>query len=409
MSNAFDLVIENAHLATMAGADPYGAIRDGALGVKEGRIAWRGAKRDLPRDLRAARTLDAGGRWLTPGLIDCHTHLVYAGNRANEFALRLSGRTYAEIAKAGGGIAATVRATRAASVDDLVAQSRPRLAALAAEGVTTIEIKSGYGLDVANERKMLEAARTLASSTGVDVCTTLLAAHAVPPEYAGRDDDYVDLVCREMIPAAAQARLAGAVDAFCENIAFTPAQTRRVFEAARAHGLPVKLHADQLSDTGGAALAAEFRALSADHLEYTNDEGVAALARAGSVAVMLPGAFFVLRETRAPPIETLRALRVPMAVATDCNPGTSPVVSLLLMLNFACTLFRLTPEEALAGVTRNAARALGLADRGVIAIGMRADLALFDVAEPAELAYTIGGNPCAGIVAGGDVIRWKDR
>ena len=406
---AFDLVVTNAHLATMAGAAPYGAIRDGAIGVKGDRVVWVGTARDLPRDLRAAQTVDAGGRWVTPGLVDCHTHLVHAGNRANEFEARLGGTTYAEIAQAGGGIMATVRATRAASMDDLVAQSRPRLAALAAEGVTTVEIKSGYGLDMANERKLLEAARTLAAGVGVDVRTTLLAAHVVPPEYAGRADGYVDLVCRELIPVAARERFADAVDAFCEGIAFTPAQTRRVFEAARAQGLPVKLHADQLSDTGGAALAAEFGALSADHLEYTNEAGVAAMARAGTVAVLLPGAFHALRESREPPIAALRAQGVPMAVATDCNPGTSPVVSLVLMLNFACTLFRLTPEEALAGATKYAARALGLSDRGTIAIGQRADLALWDIAAPAELAYRIGGNPCAGIVRAGAVVRWTDR
>ena len=403
----FDLVIRNAHLATMAGAAPYGALRDGAIGIAGDRIAWLGAARDVPGG--AARTLDAGGHWVTPGLIDCHTHLVYAGNRADEFEARQKGATYAEISQAGGGIAATVRATRAASTDELVAQSRQRLAALACEGVTTIEIKSGYGLDAANERKMLEAARLLAEEAGVEVRRTLLAAHAVPPEYAGRADDYVDAVCRDIIPAAARERFADAVDAFCENIAFTPAQTRRVFDAARSHGLAVKLHADQLSDTGGAALAAEFGALSADHLEWTNEAGVAAMARAGTVAVLLPGAFHVLRETRMPPIAALRAHGVPMAVATDCNPGTSPVVSLVLMLNFACTLFRLTPEEALAGVTRNAARALGLADRGTIAAGQRADLAAWDIAEPAELPYMIGGSPCAGIVRGGKVVKWPER
>ena len=405
----FDFVVTRAHLATMAGDLPYGAIRDGAIGVAGGRIGWIGAAKDLPGDWRAVRTIDAGGRWLTPGLVDCHTHLVYAGNRANEFEARLGGTTYAEIAQAGGGIAATVRATRAASIDDLVAQSRPRLAALAAEGVTTIEIKSGYGLDVANERKMLAAARAVATEVGVDIRTTLLAAHALPPEFAGRPDDYVDFACRELIPAAARERLADAVDAFCEGIAFTPAQTRRVFETARAHGLPVKLHADQLSNTGGAALAAEFGALSADHLEYTNEAGVAAMARAGTVAVLLPGAFHVLRETQLPPVASLRAHGVPMAIATDCNPGTSPVVSLVLMMNFACTLFRLTPEEALAGATKDAARALGLGDRGILAVGQRADFALWDVAEPAELSYMIGGNACAGVVRAGKVARWPER
>src|SRR5215470_6437678 len=289
--------------------------------------------RDLPSAARGATTLDAGGRWLTPGLVDCHTHLVYAGNRANEFARRLEGVSYADIAREGGGIASTVRATRAASTDSLVAQSRPRLAALAGEGVTTVEIKSGYGLDTATERRMLEAARAVAADVRVDVRTTLLAAHTVPPEFAGRQADYVDLVCNEIIPTAARERFADAVDAFCETIAFTAEETRRVFAAARAHGLPVKLHADQLSDTGGAALAAEFGALSADHLEYTSEAGVAALARAGTVAVLLPGAFYFLRETKMPPIASLRAQGVPIAIATDCNPGTSPVTSPLAMLN----------------------------------------------------------------------------
>jgi imidazolonepropionase len=403
---AFDLVLAGVHVATMAGPEPYGAIRDAAIAAANGRIAWVGAARDLPRAARAARTIDGAGRWVTPGLVDCHTHAVYAGNRANEFAARLEGATYAEIATAGGGIAATVRATRAASLEELVRASRPRLAALAAEGVTTVEVKSGYGLDTATERRMLDAARAAATGAGVDVRTTLLAAHAVPPEYEGRADDYVDLVCGETIPAAAAKGFADAVDAFCETIAFAPAQVRRVFAAARAHGLPVKLHADQLSDSGGAALAAEFGALSADHLEYTNEAGVAAMARAGCVAVLLPGAYHTLRESRLPPIAALRARGVPIAVATDCNPGTSPVVSLRLMMNFACTLFGLTTAEALAGATTNAARALGLADRGTIAVGQRADLALWDVADPAELAYTMGGNPCAGVVRAGEVVRW---
>jgi len=404
----YDLVVTNAELATMTGTEPYGAIHEGALAIAGDRIAWVGATRELPAGARGARTLDAGGRWITPGLVDCHTHLVYAGNRANEFERRLEGATYAEIARAGGGIAATVRATRAASTDALVLQSRPRLAALAAEGVTTVEIKSGYGLDTTTERRMLEAARAVAADVGVDVRTTLLAAHALPVEFAGRRDAYVELVCHETIPAIARAGLADAVDAFCETIGFTPEETRRVFVAARAHGLPVKLHADQLADSGGAALAAEFEALSADHLEYASEDGVTALSVAGTVAVLLPGAFYALRETRLPPVAALRARRVPMAVATDCNPGTSPVTSLLLMLNFACTLFRLTPAEALAGATKHAARALGLVDRGTLAPGQRADLALWDVAEPAELAYAMGGNPCAGVVRGGTVLRWTE-
>jgi imidazolonepropionase len=407
MSPAFDLLITGAHLATMTGDAPYGAIRDGAVGIVGDRIAWVGPQRDLPRDAGARRSRDAHGSWATPGLIDCHTHLVYAGNRANEFEARLAGATYAEIARAGGGIMATVGATRAADDGALVAASRPRLAALAAEGVTTVEIKSGYGLDTANECRQLRAARRLAAEIGVDVRTTLLAAHAVPAEFAGRADDYIEIVCRETIPAAAGTGLADAVDAFCETIGFTAAQTRRVLETARAHGLPVKLHADQLSDTGGAALAAEFGALSADHLEYTSEGGVAAMARAGTVAVLLPGAFYALREARVPPVASFRAHGVPMAVATDCNPGTSPVTSLLLMLNMACTFFRLTPAEALAGATRHAARALGCGDRGTLAVGQRADLALWAIDSPAELGYRIGGNPIVGVVRGGTETFWR--
>ena len=404
----FDVLITGAHLATMEGGDPYGAIRDGALGIEGERIAWIGPERDLPSGASAHRLLHVPGAWATPGLIDCHTHLVYAGNRANEFEARQRGATYADIARQGGGINATVRATRAASDDDLVAASRSRLAALAAEGVTTVEIKSGYGLDTANECRQLRAARRVAADVGVDVRTTLLAAHAVPPEYAGRADDYIELVCGEMIPAAAGAGLADAVDAFCETIGFTAEQTRRVFTAARAHRLAVKLHADQLSDGGGAALAAEFGALSADHLEYTSDAGIAAMARAGTVAVLLPGAFYALRETRAPPVARLRAAGVPIAIATDCNPGTSPVTSMLLMLNMACMLFALTPDEALVGATRHAARALGCADRGTLASGQRADIALWDIVTPAELSYRIGGNPCIGIVRAGRIVERSD-
>jgi imidazolonepropionase len=408
MSIAHDLLITGAHLATMTRDVPYGVIRDGAIGISGERIAWVGAARDLPRGVRARRTLHVEHAWATPGLVDCHTHLVYAGSRANEFEARLTGATYADIAQAGGGIKATVEATRAASDEELVAASRPRLAALAGGGVTTVEIKSGYGLDTAHECRQLHAARRVAADVGVDVRTTLLAAHAVPAEFAGRADDYIDLVCRETIPAVARAGLADAVDAFCETIGFTPAQTRRVFAAARAHGLPVKLHADQLSDTGGAALAAEFGALSADHLEYTSEAGVAAMARAGTIAVLLPGAYYALRETRAPPIAAMRAHSLPMAVATDCNPGTSPVTSLLLMLNMACTLFRLTPEEALAGVTRHAARALGIRDRGTLAVGQRADIAFWNIASPAELACNIGGNPCRCVVRAGRVIERRE-
>jgi imidazolonepropionase len=405
--STFDLLLVDTHVATMQAG--YGAIRDAAVGIRDDRIAWVGPRRDVPRDADAKATLSCAGDWLLPGLVDCHTHLVYAGNRANEFERRLNGATYADIAREGGGIASTVRATRAASEDELARQSMPRLASLASEGVTTVEIKSGYGLDTASEAKQLRVARRLGADAGVDVRTTLLAAHALPPEYAGRADDYIDYVCTDTIPAIAREGLADAVDAFCETIGFNRAQTQRVFEAAHAHGLRVKLHADQLTDTDSARLAAECNALSADHLEYTNDAGIAAMAAAGTVAVLLPGAFYALRETKLPPIDALRAAGVPMAISTDCNPGTSPATSLVLMLSMACTLFRLTPEEALRGVTANAARALGLSDRGVIAPGKRADLARFRIAEPAELAYRIGGNASRGAVRAGRVAYWDEE
>jgi imidazolonepropionase len=401
-----DLLIVNAGVATMAGGPGFGTIRDGALAVSNNGIAWVGARKDLPATLHARVELDGRGGWLTPGLIDCHTHLVYAGNRAREFERRLAGASYEDIAREGGGIQATVRSTRAASEEQLLRESAPRLKRLLDEGVTTVEIKSGYGLDPANELKLLRVARRLGAANGIDVQTTLLAAHALPAEYAGRAGDYLELVCEETIPAAARNGLADAVDAFCERVAFSPDETRRVFAAARAVGLRVKLHADQLSDSGGAALAAEFGALSADHLECANDAGIAAMANAHTVAVLLPGAFYCLRETRLPPVAALRAEDVAMAIATDCNPGTSPVTSLLLMLNMACTLFRLTPAEALAGVTRNAAQALGLNDRGRLKAGFRADLVLWDIDEPVELAYAVGANPLAGIVRGGSVVRW---
>jgi len=401
-----DLLIVNADLVTMTGGPDCGAIRDGAIAASGTGIDWVGARKDLPPALRARTELDAKGRWLTPGLIDCHTHLVYAGNRAREFEEQLRGASYEDIAREGGGILATVRATRAASEEALIGAAAPRLGRLLEEGVATLEIKSGYGLDLANELKMLRAARRLGTASGVDVRTTLLAAHVLPPEYSGRAADYIALICEQMIPAVARERLADAVDAFCERIGFSTAQTCQVFAAARAAGLPVKLHADQLSDSGGAALAAQFGALSADHLEHSNDIGLTAMARAGTVAVLLPGAFYCLRETRLPPIARLRAHGIPMAIATDCNPGTSPVTSLLLMLNMACTLFRLTPDEALAGVTQNAARALGCTDRGRLEPGARADFALWDIDEPAELAYAVGANPCVGIVRAGSVVGW---
>ncbi|MEO8132427.1 MAG: imidazolonepropionase [Betaproteobacteria bacterium] len=396
----WDLLIRNARLATMAG-EGDGAIVAAALAITDGQIAWLGGERDLPAGAAATAELDAGDRWITPGLIDCHTHLVYGGNRANEFELRLNGATYTDIAKAGGGIVSTVKATRAASEEVLLEQAAPRLATLIAEGVCTVEIKSGYGLDLANEAKMLRVARRLGDTFPVDVRTTFLGAHALPPEYANRPDDYIDIVCSVMLPAIAGEALADAVDAFCDNIGFTVAQTRRVFEAARALHLPIKLHAEQLSDQGGAQLAAEYGALSCDHLEYVSDAGVAALSRAGTVAVLLPGAFYFLRETQLPPVALLRQYRVSMALATDCNPGSSPLTSVLACLNMGCTLFRLTPAEALAGVTRNAARALGLADRGVLAPGLRADLALWDIGHPAELAYHLGYNPLSRVVRHG--------
>ncbi len=389
-----DLLIRKAHLATLAEASGYGESRDAALLVRDGRIAWLGADGALPAGLDVAVEIDGAGGWLTPGLIDCHTHLVWAGSRTRDFEQRLAGATYQDIARAGGGIVSTVRATRAATLDELVAAARPRLRALAREGVTTIEIKSGYGLETATELRQLQAARRLGAEFGIAVKTTFLGAHALPPEYAGRADDYIDHVCSAMLPAVHAAGLADAVDAFCEGIGFTPAQTRRVFDAARALGLPVKLHADQLSELGGAALAAEYGALSADHLEYASEDAVAALARAGTVAVLLPGAFYCLRETKVPPIAALRAHGVPMAVATDCNPGTSPCTSLLLMLHMACTLFGLRPDEALAGATRHAARALGLqGETGRLAVGLRADLALWAVDHPRDLACYFGHDP----------------
>lgn len=389
----WDLLLTDARLATMApGGAPYGTVEKAALAVSGGRIAWLGPMAALPAGT-AAETLDLGGRWVTPGLVDCHTHLVYGGDRAAEFELRLQGASYEEIARAGGGIVSTVAATRAASEEALYAGALPRARALVAEGVTTLEIKSGYGLELTQELKQLRVARRLGEALPLTVRTTFLGAHAVPPEFKGRSEDYLEAVLA-MLPAVAESGLADAVDAFCETIAFSPEQTARVFEAARRLGLPVKLHADQLSDLGGAALAAGFGALSADHLEYTNDEGAAALARAGTVAVLLPGAFYVLRETKLPPIEALRRHGAGIALATDCNPGSSPVTSLLLMLSMGCTLFRLTPEEALAGVTREAARALGLAEtHGSLAVGKAADLAVWDIERPAELAYRVGFNP----------------
>ncbi len=399
----WDSIWINAHLATLR-EGKYGIIRRGALAVEAGRIAWVGARAELSGEpLRLAREVhDGAGRWITPGLIDCHTHLVYAGNRAREFELRLEGAGEEEIDGAGAGIVSTVHATREASEMELVKSAAARLKRLLDEGVTTVEIKSGYGLDLVSEIKLLRVARLLGASAPVTVKTTFLGAHALPPEYRGRADAYIDLVCQEMLPAVAEAGLADAVDAYCGGAGFTPEQICRVFAAAQALHLPVKLHADQLSDSNAAALAACFGALSADHLEYTNEAGVRALAEAGTVAVLLPGAFYFLRGRRLPPVEALRRHGVPMAVATDCSPGTSPATSILLMLSMACTLFRLTPEEALAGVTCHAAQALGLgASHGSLEVGKDADFVLWDIEEPAELAYALGANPCAGLVKRG--------
>jgi len=389
-----DRVWRNARLATMAPGRPgLGEVTDGLVAARDGRIVYAGAAAEAP-PLDAADTVDCEGRWVTPGLIDPHTHLVHAGDRAHEFELRLAGASYEEIARAGGGIVSTVRATREADEAELVAQSLPRLDALIAEGVTTVEVKSGYGLSTEHELKQLRAARALADRRPVRIAATFLGAHALPPEFANHADGYIDLVCREMLPAVSEAGLADAVDAFCEGIGFTPAQTRRVFEAARSLGLPVKLHAEQLSNLNGAALAAEFGGLSADHLEHLDDAGIAAMRQAGMAAVLLPGAFYFLRDTKLPPIEALRAAQVPMALATDCNPGTSPLTSILLVLNMGATLFRLTVEECLLGVTRHAAHALGLAvEVGTLEPGKACDLAIWDVERPAELVYRMGLNP----------------
>jgi imidazolonepropionase len=389
----FDAIWLDARLVTLAPGRPgLGIVEHGAVAAKDGRIAFAGPAAHLPTGWDAAHRVALDGRWVMPGLVDCHTHLVYAGERAHEFELRLAGASYEDIARAGGGIVSTVKATRAASEKDLVRASLPRLDRLLAEGVTTIEIKSGYGLDSETERRMLRAARRLAQEREVDVVTSFLGAHALPPEANGDKEQYIGEVCA-MIPAIARDKLADAVDAFCENIAFSPQQTARVFAAAQEAGLPVKLHADQLSNLHGAKLAAEHGALSADHLEYTDKDGVAAMARSGTVAVLLPGAFYVLREKQVPPVDELRGQRVPMAIATDCNPGTSPITSLLLVTNMAATLFRLTVDEAVAGVTREAARALGrLGEIGTLESGKWCDLSIWDIERPAELVYRIGFN-----------------
>ncbi|MEJ2122050.1 MAG: imidazolonepropionase [Alphaproteobacteria bacterium] len=402
----WDTLFLDCHLATMrADGEPYGAIEDGAIALKDSTIAWCGPRADLPSE-NAANVHALDGAWITPGLIDCHTHIVYGGDRAGEFELRLTGATYEEIARAGGGIRSTVEHTRAATEDALVTSALGRIADLTAEGVTVIEIKSGYGLNRDDEMKQLRAARAVGAQAPVSVVTTFLGAHALPPEFDGKPDRYIDLVCDEVIPAVADEGLADAVDVFCEGIGFTADQSERVFKAARKHGLPIKGHVGQLSDLGGAELAARYGALSCDHLEFVSEAGVEAMADAGTVAVLLPGAYYFLRETHLPPVELFRKHEVSLAIATDCNPGSSPATSLLLMLNMACTLFRLTPEEALAGVTREAARALGLSEtHGTLEAGKAADLAIWRIGRPAELSYKIGANPCAMVVKSGKIVR----
>lgn len=393
-----DRLWKNARLATMTGVsmgpvESMGLVEQGVITSRDGLVLYAGPEAEAPA-FEAAETIDCEGRWITPGLIDCHTHLVFGGDRSREFELRLEGASYEEIARAGGGIVSTMKATRAASEDDLVASALPRLDALIAEGVTTVEVKSGYGLDLASELKMLRAARRLGEVRPVRIVTTFLGAHALPPEFAGDAEGYIDHICKVMLPAVAEAGLADAVDAFCEGIGFSPAQTERLFVAAKAHGLPVKLHAEQLSNLHGAALAARHHALSADHLEHLDEAGIAAMAASGTVATLLPGAYYFCRETVLPPVVGLREARVPIALATDCNPGTSPLTSLLLAMNMGATLFRLTVPECLAAVTRHAAQALGLSHRlGTLEPGKACDLAIWDIERPADLVYRMGFNP----------------
>jgi imidazolonepropionase len=403
-----DLVITDVNLATMdTDIDaPYGAIEQGALIIKNNKIAWLGKLHDLPEfDALATPVINAKGQWLTPGLIDCHTHILFAGNRAGEFEQRLNGVSYQEIAQQGGGIASTVRATREADEETLFVAGKNRLNSLLNEGVTTVESKSGYGLDLETEIKLLEVNKVLNDNHPIDIQSTFLGAHALPPEYKNDADAYIDLVCDVMLPAVAEQNLAHAVDVFCENVGFSYEQTKRVFAKAQSLGLPVKCHAEQLSNQHGTELVAEFKGLSADHIEFLDEAGVKAMAEAGTVAVLLPGAFYFLRETQMPPIDLLRQYKVPMALASDFNPGTAPLCSLRLMLNMGCTLFRLTPEETLQGVTVHAAQALGLADRGVLKVGMRADLALWNVATPAQLSYQFGVNELSNLWISGKLIQ----
>lgn len=401
----YDTIWTNARLATMVPDEtPYGMIEDAALAAQDGSIAWLGPAAVLPDapERLAARVIDVGGRWITPGLVDPHTHLIFGGERVADFERRIGGEGYVAAAAGGSGIAHTVALTRASDEETLLRDAARRLRFLIDNGATTVEVKSGYGLDVETELRMLRVARHLAAQCGVSIRTTYLGAHVVPPEYANRRETYLDLVCDVMLPRVAREGLADAVDVFCDSIGFSPRETQRVLATAQALDLAVKVHADQIEDTGAAQLAARMGALSADHLEHTDEEGVRALAAAGTVAVLLPGAYYFLRETVKPPLDALRRYGVPLALATDCNPGTSPLLALPAAMNLACVIFGFSPEEALAGVTRNAARALGLDDRGVLALGKRCDLALWDVSSPAEIAYWLGGSPCAGVVVSGD-------
>ncbi|MFY0614335.1 MAG: imidazolonepropionase [Hyphomicrobiaceae bacterium] len=406
LSNARLATMQDNHATGQSGGRPYGLIDNGAIAIEAGTIAWAGAVTEIPAKYLGAEEQDLGGRLVTPAPIDCHTHIVHGGNRANEFEMRLEGASYEEVARAGGGIISTVKATRSATVEDLVTSALPRVDALLAEGVATLEIKSGYGLDQDTELNMLRAARAIEEQRSLRIRTSFLGAHAVPVEHSGKADAYIDEVCIPALKAAHREGLVDAVDGFCEGIAFSPEQIERVFKAAQSLGLPVKLHAEQLSHLGGVKLSAKYKAMSADHIEYATDDDAKALADAGTVGVLLPGAFYTVRETQLPPVDALRKHGVPIALASDCNPGSSPLTSLLLAMNMACTLFRMTPEEALSGVTRNAAKALGLEDAGQIATGKRADLAIWDVDHPAELSYRIGFNPLhariyEGLASGG--------
>ena len=398
---SFSTLFRNAQIATMTPGKSYGLIENGAVVISADRIKWVGAEKELPDEFAGLQGKNLEGRLVTPALIDCHTHLVYGGSRATEFELRLKGASYEEISRSGGGILSTVKATRTATEEELFTQSLPRFDALLAEGVGTVEIKSGYGLDLETEIKMLRVARKLGKERSVRVKTSFLGAHAIPPEFSGKADAYIDFVCEEVLPAVHYENLADAVDGFCENIAFSPNQISKVFEKAKSFGLPVKLHAEQLSNLGGATLAAKYGALSADHLEFLDQTGVEVMGESGTVAVLLPGAFYTLRETQLPPLDSLRKAEVPIAIATDCNPGSSPLTSILLCMNMSCTLFRMTPEEALCGVTIVAAQALGIGDEvGTIEVGKKAELAVWNVDQPAEIAYRVGFNPLEEMVFG---------